>query len=115
MLTLAPVAPLRCLSLLLEGGTDNLGPHSFPTRRSSDLLFVSAESGTVKWSWVALSKVKARTLEPSFKTLAPRSEEHTSVLQSPDHVVCRLLLERMRRGLKLAALCAEASPVVTWI
>src|SRR5947208_10696136 len=24
----------------------------------------------------------------------PRSEEHTSELQSPDHVVCRLLLEK---------------------
>src|SRR5258708_32088530 len=30
----------------------------------------------------------------------PRSEEHTSELQSPDHLVCRLLLEKKkdRRG-----------------
>src|SRR5947208_8789683 len=27
----------------------------------------------------------------------PRSEEHTSELQSPDHLVCRLLLEKKRR------------------
>src|SRR5258708_12407384 len=27
-------------------------------------------------------------------TLASRSEEHTSELQSPDHLVCRLLLEK---------------------
>src|SRR5258708_25629466 len=26
--------------------------------------------------------------------LEPRSEEHTSELQSPDHLVCRLLLEK---------------------
>src|SRR5258708_10844074 len=26
--------------------------------------------------------------------LRPRSEEHTSELQSPDHLVCRLLLEK---------------------
>src|SRR5258708_29169747 len=26
--------------------------------------------------------------------VAPRSEEHTSELQSPDHLVCRLLLEK---------------------
>src|SRR5947208_10166649 len=26
-----------------------------------------------------------------------RSEEHTSELQSPDHLVCRLLLEKRRR------------------
>src|SRR5207244_9513559 len=29
--------------------------------------------------------------EPSFRV---RSEEHTSELQSPDHLVCRLLLEK---------------------
>src|SRR5258708_24886821 len=27
----------------------------------------------------------------------PRSEEHTSELQSPDHLVCRLLLEKKKR------------------
>src|SRR5258708_25943792 len=29
-----------------------------------------------------------------FKLLMKRSEEHTSELQSPDHLVCRLLLEK---------------------
>src|SRR5258708_10928591 len=29
--------------------------------------------------------------------LAWRSEEHTSELQSPDHLVCRLLLEKKKR------------------
>src|SRR5258708_13843857 len=28
-----------------------------------------------------------------------RSEEHTSELQSPDHLVCRLLLEKKKRSL----------------
>src|SRR5258708_26557755 len=27
-----------------------------------------------------------------------RSEEHTSELQSPDHLVCRLLLEKKKQG-----------------
>src|SRR5258708_18113856 len=27
----------------------------------------------------------------------PRSEEHTSELQSPDHLVCRLLLEKKKK------------------
>src|SRR5207244_9004324 len=31
---------------------------------------------------------------------ARRSEEHTSELQSPDHLVCRLLLEKKKRHLK---------------
>src|SRR5947208_12380764 len=30
--------------------------------------------------------------------LEPRSEEHTSELQSPDHLVCRLLLEKKNRA-----------------
>src|SRR5207244_13540406 len=29
-------------------------------------------------------------------TVAARSEEHTSELQSPDHLVCRLLLEKKK-------------------
>src|SRR5258708_8873612 len=29
----------------------------------------------------------------------PRSEEHTSELQSPDHLVCRLLLEKKKTKL----------------
>src|SRR5258708_28991450 len=32
--------------------------------------------------------------EPSA---TPRSEEHTSELQSPDHLVCRLLLEKKKQ------------------
>src|SRR5258708_10894843 len=28
----------------------------------------------------------------------PRSEEHTSELQSPDHLVCRLLLEKKKKS-----------------
>src|SRR5258708_19639686 len=31
------------------------------------------------------------------KALAKRSEEHTSELQSPDHLVCRLLLEKKKK------------------
>src|SRR5438876_8759018 len=31
------------------------------------------------------------------RRLAPRSEEHTSELQSPVHLVCRLLLEKKKK------------------
>src|SRR5258708_23628607 len=33
--------------------------------------------------------------------LQERSEEHTSELQSPDHLVCRLLLEKKNHPMKL--------------
>src|SRR5258708_27615264 len=39
----------------------------------------------------AAEKLLAEFLRPQ---LQPRSEEHTSELQSPDHLVCRLLLEK---------------------
>src|SRR5258708_29066232 len=32
------------------------------------------------------------------KIVDPRSEEHTSELQSPDHLVCRLLLEKKKKN-----------------
>src|SRR5258708_13345199 len=42
-----------------------------------------------------------RAASGSALTLAPvhdgRSEEHTSELQSPDHLVCRLLLEKKKK------------------
>src|SRR5258708_31893816 len=31
----------------------------------------------------------------------PRSEEHTSELQSPDHLVCRLLLEKKKKQISI--------------
>src|SRR5258708_25315943 len=42
-----------------------------------------------------------RCRRPTSSTLdgghrLPRSEEHTSELQSPDHLVCRLLLEKKK-------------------
>src|SRR5258708_15974372 len=36
--------------------------------------------------------LRARTRSPTH-----RSEEHTSELQSPDHLVCRLLLEKKKK------------------
>src|SRR5258708_31324921 len=40
----------------------------------------------------------------------PRSEEHTSELQSPDHLVCRLLLEKKK---KMSTVSSTADPVRT--
>src|SRR5258708_23111286 len=36
--------------------------------------------------------------------LVTRSEEHTSELQSPDHLVCRLLLEKKKNVLRITCL-----------
>src|SRR5258708_29226647 len=38
-----------------------------------------------------------QSIETLFRV---RSEEHTSELQSPDHLVCRLLLEKKKKSLQ---------------
>src|SRR5437667_1199806 len=39
--------------------------------------------------------------------VAPRSEEHTSELQSHHDLVCRLLLEKKKRKVKHSRMCAQ--------
>src|SRR5258708_15993297 len=41
----------------------------------------------------------------SLKVLELRSEEHTSELQSPDHLVCRLLLEKKKIAHNVCRYC----------
>src|SRR5258708_20119170 len=51
---------------------------------------------------------------PSLAAGAPRSEEHTSELQSPDHLVCRLLLEKKKKKNKYSR-NTEKYPDTTFI
>src|SRR5258708_11897665 len=41
-----------------------------------------------------------------------RSEEHTSELQSPDHLVCRLLLEKKKKNTRIPATAIATSPSI---
>src|SRR5438132_7327548 len=67
--------------------------HSFPTRRSSDLLQrVARASGGAVVSPASLGSVVERLR---------RSEEHTSELQSHSDLVCRLLLEKKKKNQRL--------------
>src|SRR5258708_31081146 len=45
---------------------------------------------------------RSASCERAAAAHAGRSEEHTSELQSPDHLVCRLLLEKKKRSTHLA-------------
>src|SRR5947208_12597835 len=40
--------------------------------------------------------IGGRGEQRALRVVAARSEEHTSELQSPDHLVCRLLLEKKK-------------------
>src|SRR5207248_9485837 len=80
--------------------------HSFPTRRSSDLMQeVLGISGLLlvkAFSKERQEEVRFRDLNLGLRWLKVReamigrSEEHTSELQSPYDLVCRLLLEKKK-------------------
>src|SRR5438105_5954123 len=58
----------------------------------------SSDCGATLWGG-RLSCSRARGREPGIATAAtPRSEEHTSELQSRVDLVCRLLLEKKKNG-----------------
>src|SRR5437764_4408997 len=71
--------------------------HSFPTRRSSELGhdLISVDG----WRGALAQREHDALVEPLVATGSgrnPRSEEHTSELQSPMYLVCRLLLEKKK-------------------
>src|SRR5207248_4510333 len=72
----------------------------FPSRRSSDLAPTSASSSSLGirlWEIVPIdSNAFGALLAGSVEGLDKRSEEHTSELQSPYDLVCRLLLEKKK-------------------
>src|SRR5690606_39977547 len=74
---------VSCLSVHCAGDPKDV--HSFPTRRSSDLMSPSASRRA------AISCSGAPAM-PAWL----RSEEHTSDLQSRENLVCRLLLEKKK-------------------
>src|SRR5438552_14808950 len=45
-----------------------------------------------------LARARAVVRGAAARARAKRSEEHTSELQSPDHLVCRLLLEKKKKN-----------------
>src|SRR5256885_12230981 len=80
----------------------------FPSRRSSDLQgdLYRVGRGTLRHAsetamWV---HVPSRT----YSLLILRSEEHTSELQSPCNLVCRLLLEKK----KINGILSSLSPFI---
>src|SRR5438552_7457711 len=72
-------------------------------------LFRSTPDGMVVVVRDHLRTVLMRTATPFPCTYAcfVRSEEHTSELQSPDHLVCRLLLEKKKTRVTNAPVAHE--------
>src|SRR5258708_18095685 len=63
---------------------------SYEFALSSAAIALDVQEGTIRDARVALGGVDRAFLN------VERSEEHTSELQSPDHLVCRLLLEKKK-------------------
>src|SRR5207244_9819825 len=60
----------------------------YPSRRIGSSTIFRGKSFSARPGTKTTSKARPRA--------ASRSEEHTSELQSPDHLVCRLLLEKKK-------------------
>src|SRR5690348_18213518 len=91
---------------------DHRDLHSFPTRRSSDLptgerfrvaVLQRRASRLDTFSYMAVTCADCASVPERAKCnqvrnhSEGRSEEHTSELQSPVHLVCRLLLEKKKK------------------
>src|SRR5207253_10457040 len=105
---------LLCLLFIYPPGAPR-HLHSFPTRRSSDLVAPTTAAAPGPSADAAAEAPKAavrlgvvdrreavlvdrRSVACSRSDLlSERSEEHTSELQSRGHLVCRLLLEKKKQ------------------
>src|SRR5690348_17550063 len=70
--------------------------HSFPTRRSSDLHLMMSWADALSTITVVSPQPMTTVIVDNASQAGARSEEHTSELQSPVHLVCRLLLEKKK-------------------
>src|SRR5215210_8633292 len=90
---LEKVAATALFVFFFELYADHRDLHSFPTRRSSDL-----RAGKARRRYGPMCRRLAAARCPLVS--ARRSEEHTSELQSPMYLVCRLLLEKKKKKIK---------------
>src|SRR5258708_24665084 len=58
---------------------------------------VKLVASTPRRRWKLRLVIPGTDLSRSGVSIGVRSEEHTSELQSPDHLVCRLLLEKKKK------------------
>src|SRR5438876_8396337 len=81
---------------MLSASADHRALPSFPTRRSSDLSTRPSRRSTdlAPKRGVFMLAVADHVPRAGSYSSHSRSEEHTSELQSPVHLVCRLLLEK---------------------
>src|SRR5205823_14298698 len=104
-----------CSLSLFNSSPPNPILHSFPTRRSSDLFVTIPANMGISSAPKFISPLHTHDAtgvvhveSPTIETFTLgqffdvwRSEEHTSELQSLAYLVCRLLLEKKKKQVKL--------------
>src|SRR5256885_10986486 len=78
-----------------------LFPYTTLFRSGYVLTDVSGNLGGQTWYWGyddSASQISGNTILLNRSTVSGRSEEHTSELQSPCNLVCRLLLEKKKKN-----------------
>src|SRR5258708_27083920 len=66
----------------------------FNDTATTEIYTLSLHDALPIWSAFDFGLLSYCQLKPFNLEFSTRSEEHTSELQSPDHLVCRLLLEK---------------------
>src|SRR5947208_9904339 len=80
--------------MLRQTPRSTLFPYTTLFRSSSSSTARGSPRSTARRSSSSTNRSLSRSIELEERR---RSEEHTSELQSPDHLVCRLLLEKKKK------------------
>src|SRR5258708_26137796 len=93
MIRRPPRSTLFPYTTLFRSGSIPTGPARDRRRRAISKLRFAPDLRVQRPASVHRRKARAADLPLDIQ----RSEEHTSELQSPDHLVCRLLLEKKKK------------------
>src|SRR5258708_24564935 len=95
MLSSVPLFPLFFFLMIRRPPRSTLFPYTTLFRSAARRVLPRAR-GSAGENRRSPDPAKRRSTQPG-RNQALRSEEHTSELQSPDHLVCRLLLEKKKK------------------
>src|SRR5258708_14650206 len=96
--------PIACLSVCGPYGSPSRYPFFFfNDTATTEIYTLSLHDALPIFRFVTthldstVPAIRVAQAKELLLTAANRSEEHTSELQSPDHLVCRLLLEKKKK------------------
>src|SRR5258708_39736593 len=95
------VSIFRCTTISFFFFFNDTATTEIYTLSLHDALPISTVAAARPRGEKSVAQAKGRAYTRGYVTpCARRSEEHTSELQSPDHLVCRLLLEKKKKSVQ---------------